>query len=659
MQPDDLFRMAFVQGGKLAPDGKTVVYAVMRTINAPAADPQDVCALWLADRVTGEQRQLTAGMAFDSAPAWSPDGTRIAFLSNRAADTTQIYLIAVDGGEARALTAFPQGVGGGLAWSPDGTRIAFTAKPDAAPPKADAPYRITRSVHRFDRMGNLDRAKQDIFVIEVDAAAPVAADAALRLTDAASSAQSPAWSPDGTRLLYFAFMPPDTFNLFARLYVIPLAADADGARAPYDVLGAWGDAVGTAAWTHDGYAIAFIGRPAAAKIGTKSDVYVIRAVGGTPENRTTKLRLHIGNGLQSDYPAAALGLGGIHVTKENDAYIHVQEGGMAHVYRVALAGVESWIAVTNGERACLLQDVRAGDILFAAADFNHPPDLYTISINAEDERRLTRLNTTLLAQIALPTVEHLLFRSSDGALIEGWMLKPSFGAAPYPTILYIHGGPHSGFGHTFSFDFQMLTGAGYAVLIVNQRGSTGYGDDFANAILGDWGNLDYADLMAGVDDAVAQGLADADRLGVCGLSGGGNLSCWTVGQTRRFKAAVPENPLTNWRSFYGVSDIGVWFSFNELGGHPHEIPDTYARCSPITYAHTCTTPTLLIQGEQDWRCPSEQSEQFYTVLKANGCIAEMLRLPNEAHAGALNGLPVTRRAQNAALLNWMDRYVRA
>ena len=236
------------------------------------------------------------------------------------------------------------------------------------------------------------------------------------------------------------------------------------------------------------------------------------------------------------------------------------------------------------------------------------------------------------------------------------MLPPG-GTAPHPLVLYIHGGPHSGFGHIFSFDFQMLAGAGYAVLFVNQRGSTGYGDEFASQIIGDWGNHDYHDLIAGVDAAIARGLADPERMGVCGLSGGGNLACWIVGQTDRFKAAVPENPVTNWLSFYGVSDIGPWFATAELGGAPHEIPEVYQRCSPITYAHRCSTPTLLIQGEADYRCPAEQSEQFYTVLKANGCVAEMLRLPGSSHASSIRGAPPLRRAQNEALLEWMQRYV--
>ncbi len=265
--------------------------------------------------------------------------------------------------------------------------------------------------------------------------------------------------------------------------------------------------------------------------------------------------------------------------------------------------------------------------------------------------------TDWLASVKLPTVEHLHFKGSDGAAVEGWICLPPEGEAPYPTVLYIHGGPHGAFGNIFHFDTQMLCGAGYAVLLVNHRASTGYGDEFSTAIKGDWGNLDYNDLMAGVDTAIAQGYTDGDKLGCCGLSGGGNLSCWIVANTRRFKAAVPENPVTNWVSMYGVSDISAWFAVEELGGAPHEIPEIYAKCSPITNAHTCTTPTLMLQGEHDWRCPAEQSEQFYTTLKANGCTVEMVRFPNSSHAASIYGAPAIRTAQNDALLGWMNQYV--
>jgi dipeptidyl aminopeptidase/acylaminoacyl peptidase len=257
----------------------------------------------------------------------------------------------------------------------------------------------------------------------------------------------------------------------------------------------------------------------------------------------------------------------------------------------------------------------------------------------------------------MPEIEHLWFAGRDGTPVEGWYLKPQNGAAPYPTVLYIHGGPHIGFGHIFSFDFLMLTGAGYGLLAINQRGSSGYGDEFSTGLHGRWGDVDYGDLMAGVDHAIDAGLADANRVGCCGLSGGGYLTCWIVGQTDRFRAAVPENPVTNWISMYGVSDLGPDVCIPALGGTPSAVIEAYWKASPVAYAHQCKTPTLLLQAETDYRCPAEQSEQFYALLKQNGCPVEMMRFPGGAHAASITGLPAHRRSQNLALLDWMRRYL--
>ena len=214
-------------------------------------------------------------------------------------------------------------------------------------------------------------------------------------------------------------------------------------------------------------------------------------------------------------------------------------------------------------------------------------------------------------------------------------------------------------GNVLSLDFQMLNGAGFAVLLINYRGSLGYGDEFMGAINGRMGELEFADLMAGVDYCIGLGLADPERLGVCGSSYGGFLTCWAVSHSNRFKAAVAENPITNWESWYGVADIAssIALPLEAMGGPPHAAPEVYRRASPIYAAHNCATPTLLIQAERDLRCPAEQSEQFYTVLQANSCVVEMLRLPNVSHGGSSFGPLEARRAQNEALLDWMQRYV--
>ena len=644
--PDDLFRFNFLLDARLSPDRAWVAYVVSRTVVEKDKE-KDCSAIWLLSVETGETRQLTSGLANDMGPSWSPDGGQIAFVSNRGGKN-QIYVIPVAGGEAQGLTSLPQGTGPAPVWSPDGSRIAFTAPPQTEPRNPAAPYRVTRNVYRFDALGWVDDVRQSIYI------APAEGGEALRLTDGGCHCSSPLWSPDGKDILYLLSVRPDSYlpmPIRAALAVV----DLEGRSRV--LVEEWGQ-VGSAAWADGGQSVVFAGIPAGKDIGTQSKLWLIGREGGTPVCRTKHLTFQANGGFQSDMSSFRAWQPRLQVSEDGkSAYVQVQGGGAMGVYRVALHGRESCAQVVAGERACYLMDMRGGRLLFAASTENAPPDLFVANDDGSGERQLTHLNDGFLAGLAMPTLEHLLFAGSDGVQVEGWLMKPTFGTAPYPTILYIHGGPHTAFGRVFHFDFQMLAGAGFAVLLVNHRASTGYGDAFATAVKGDWGNLDYKDLMAGLDVAIARGLVDPDRLGACGLSGGGNLSCWIVGQTDRFKAAVPENPVTNWVSFYGVSDIGPWFAVEELGGKPEEIPDVYRRCSPITYAHRCKTPTLMIQGESDFRCPPEQSEQFYAVLKANGCTVEMLRLPGSYHGGAIAGPPIIRRAQNEALLGWMMRHV--
>ena len=648
--PDDLFQLHFLQSAALAPNGEQIAYSVS---SYDAGDDADDEQLWLLTLATGEQRQLTFGKQRNQAPQWSPDSKTLAFISNRSGKA-QIYLLAAAGGEARQLTDFKQGAGGGVAWSPDGTQLAFSAPPQPDQPHdPNLPYRLTRPVYRFDTLGYLDSAVHDLYVIGV------AGGEARRLTDDGYQNAAPQWSPDGSRLLYVATMTPDSHHaLSAILRTVTLDGQVETVLDH-----SWGHLTGSAAWLPDGRQLAFVGVEAGHPIGTQNNLFVIELASKTIVNRTAGLDRQVGAQLQADMPAGiARQLNKVLVTADGSAaYVQVQSGGTVPIYRVQLTGEPSYAPVVNGDRSCYLLDQHkaTGRLLYAVSDFINPPDLYLAAGNGEQEARLTQLNATFLAGLQQPVVEQIWFPGQDGVQVEGWFIRPAGGSAPYPTILYIHGGPHSAFGAVYHFDTQLLVGAGYGVLLVNQRASTGYGDTFSTAIKGDWGNLDYTDLMAGVDTVIANGWADPDQLGVCGLSGGGNLSCWIVGQTDRFKAAVPENPVTNWQSFYGVSDIGVWFAVEQLGGHPHEIPEVYVRCSPITYAHRCKTPTLLVQGEHDWRCPAEQGEQFYTILKVNDCPVEMVRLPTMPHAGAINGAPKMRRAQNEALLGWMKRYVQS
>ena len=331
---DDLFRLKFLQGAQLSPDGKTVAYAVSHVEKDKAnkeEEEKEYVTIWLLSLETGDARQLTAGLACDSSPQWSPDGTRIAFRSTRGGKP-QIYLIRVDGGEAQALTSLKQGVGSGPVWSPDGKSIAFTAGPAADPPKPGLPYRVTRHIYRFNMMGYLDSVVQDIYVISAEGGEP------RQLTADDWQNAMPQWSPDGREILYNAFMAPDSHAAFlGRLRTV----DLDGEVR--EITSDWGDVL-SAAWTPDGEHIVFCGTPHGRPIGSKNDLWVIDRPGGEPQCRTASLKLGVGGRLQSDMPALLedLFVPRILVTEDGQqAYIQMQDGGTVPVYRIRLAGAES------------------------------------------------------------------------------------------------------------------------------------------------------------------------------------------------------------------------------------------------------------------------------------------------------------------------------
>ena len=646
--PEDLFSFRFVVGADLSTDGTRVVFAQTRIAPGEGEDGEEVehSDLYLLEVEDGTVRRLTLSDSTNSAPAISPDGSKVAFTSSRT-EKPQLWLLPLEGGEPRQLTDLPQGVGGGAVWSRDGTKIAFTAGPQGEPRKPEHPYRVTRTVWRFDNIGVLDDAVQDVYVIDAteDAAKP------LRLTDDRFMNSLPRWSADGRSLVYVASHDPDSHEIVSRLRRVDLEGTVTDLTSPDGL-------VGGHAQMADGR-IAYVLHFERDKVlGSGASLYVLDPVTGTSTQRGSEIEGHVDSGIQPDNPAVFLGEGQqVLSVGDREAIVTVQTGGEVALVRIALDGEESNAVVAGGTRVCVALSVRGSKVLFAAFGFTEPGDLYLVNLDTGEERRLTRLNQDLLAELALPTVVPLRFASVDEAQVEGWFLQPVGAETPLPTLLGIHGGPHSGWGANFNFDHLMFAGAGYGVLLINHRASTGYGDAFGTAIHGDWGNLDYADLMSGVDHTIEEGLADPDRLGVYGISGGGNLTGWVIGHTDRFKAACPENPVFNWFSMYGTSDIGADFSVRELGGAPYEAEDVYRRCSPITYAHRCTTPTLFLQHEADFRCPAEQTEQFFTLLRLNGIPAEMLRFPNTPHGGSIIGPIGHRRAQNEALLDWMNRHV--
>jgi dipeptidyl aminopeptidase/acylaminoacyl peptidase len=628
--PIDELRYKKILSARLSPDGVKAVYSLRQhDIEKESSSAH----LWLIDLESRQTRQLTYSGSLNVSPEWSPDGKTIAFRSDRSGKP-QIYLLPVDGGEAVQFTCLEQGVGGGPVWSPDGAFIAFTAGPEGGESDPSKPFRVTRAVYRFDNIGYLDQAVQNVCIQALHTRE------AKKLTDHRFMAQELRWSPDGSRILYMAGQDPERFDLFsASIHSV------DREKRDTEILGLdWGW-ISAAEWTKDGQGIIFSGTPQGKAMGSKADLWLLKLAGG--EKRC------LSGSIKNGY---VYGFGKFLIDDSDSLLGNIPAHGMEEIWRIAING-KAARALATGERSAHLQDKRGSRVLFIQDTPFNPAELGVIDLDTGTEQIVTHINTAWLEEINLPRLETLHFPNPDGLEIEGWLLLPNEGQPPYPTVLYNHGGPHGCYGYSFRADFQMLAGAGYAVLFINPHGSVGYGEAFSAGLSGNWGLKDYPDLMAGLDYAIQKGWADANRLGVCGLSYGGYLTTFIVGQTSRFKAAVAENPITDLVSRYGTADMGAWGSLGEIGGKPHEIPEVYRRSSPITYAHQCGTPTLLVQGESDYRCPAGQSEQFYTTLRASGCIAEMLRLPNMPHGGSSSGPVAVQKAQNEALLGWMNRYV--
>ena len=628
-------------------DGSNVAYTLITYHDVEIKDheseefpKEERSNIWVLNTKSKKTRQFTFGKV-NFNPCWSPDGKTLAFISKRS-NESQIYIISLDGGEAQQLTEHKVGVSSLPIWSPDVTTIAFTASSLKKEPNTKKPYRYNRDFYRLDAAGNVDHFKQDIFTINV------ATKEVKQLTNDDKHHENPMWSPDGIMLLWltsFSTTGIDAINPIFSTY-------KDGIIS--DHLTGWGYSDIVEWYTNE--SVVLQGRPKERIIGAKDDIYILDLKSNKMECRSDNCDIGIGGVLSGFMPGRDSRANKLLISGDK-VFTSVQNKGKLSIYEFSLTGEKFFSEIIGGERTCYIHSLRNNKIFFLSSNLNKLIDIYSFDLSKFVEDQLTFANNEFLSTKILPETKKIDIKCVDGATTEGFFLLPQ-GTAPFPTLLKIHGGPHAGFGYVFQWDAQLLAGSGYAILMVNHRGSTGYGDKFATAIIGDWGNLDFKDLMSAIDVGIEQGLIDSDKMGCFGISGGGNLSCWIVGNTNRFKAAVPENPLTNWLSFYGVSDIGRWFAISEVGGLPHEVPEKYVKTSPITYAHNCKTPTLMIQHDNDLRCPPEQSEQFYAVLKDAGCVVEMLRMPGTPHGGSHSGSLEIRHTRSQALLDWFGKYVK-
>jgi dipeptidyl aminopeptidase/acylaminoacyl peptidase len=641
MIPEDLTRLSLVTDPQLSPGGRRIAFVVTTL----SEDRDEYLAnIWVTDVDGGSPRHFTAGPRRDLEPRWSPDGTRLAFLSERAPrEKLQLYVMPVDGGEPTKLTTLDNGVSS-VTWSPDGSSLAFVS-PVGGPREPESederrksrPARVITSLkYRLNGEGFIYDRRPHVFVVAIDGTAPV------QLTDGDFIDADPAWAPDGQSIVFVSARHAERDDDDASdLWRVPVKAGAP------QRLTATAGPVLLPAFSPDGRTIAYLARPGRNAFGRNVRVFTIPSTGGDATCLTSAL----------DRSCGALHVRPLWSPDGRSMIVAVEDHGDTGLWRVAAQSGEMPTRVVGGERALNgFSSSADGRLLaFAASDPLAPPEAFVCRADGTGERQLTRMNRAWTEEVALSSPERFRLTRA-GFEIDCWVMRPA-GFVPgqrYPALLNVHGGPHAQYGHGFFDEFQVYAGAGYAVIYANPRGSQGYGEAFTQAVVGDWGGGDYADVMAALDEALRRHpFIDAERLGVLGGSYGGFLTSWTVGHTDRFKAACSERAVNCQYTMFGTSDIGHTFNVVELGGAlPWEDMARYIERSPLTYAKNIVTPLLILHSEEDLRCPIEQAEQLFVALKKLRREVRFVRFPGENHEMSRSGKPRHRLERFRHILEW-------
>jgi acylaminoacyl-peptidase len=647
--PLDVFQLEFASDPQIAPDGGRVVYV---RNGFDIMKDRGRSALWMIRADGSDHRALTDGTTGARSPRWSPDGDRLAYVSS-ADGSSQIWARWMDTGQETKLTTLTKSPGE-LAWSPDGRWIAFTmfvpgepADPIASlPPKPEGadwgpPIRVVeRLQYRADGAGYLENGFTHVFVLPAEGGTP------RQITSGPyHHGGMPAWAPDGRHLLISANRLPDWEYVPQGSEVYEVSV-ADGAiRALTDRKGP----DGSPRVSPDGRQIAYLGYDDREQGYQLTRLYVMNRDGSGQRLVTGSFDRDVGGIVWS---ADGRGLFFQYDEEGNTKVGYVTLDGRVQTVTGDVGGLSLGRPYPGGQFSV----ADGGAIAFTHSRPDHPADVAVVSAGQPVER-LTRLNDDLFSHKRLGDVEELRYRSSfDDRPVQGWLVKPpDFDPArKYPLILEIHGGPFLNYGDRFAAEIQLYAAAGYVVLYTNPRGSTSYGEEFGNLIHHNYPGQDYDDLMSGVDAAIAKGYVDPEQLFVTGGSGGGVLSAWIVGHTDRFRAAVVQKPVINWFSFALNADGPSFFWRYWFPGYPWDHPDHYLKRSPIAYVGNVTTPTMLITGEEDYRTPISESEQFYTALKIRKVPAALVRVPDASHGIASK--PSNLIAKIAYVLGWFERY---
>lgn len=655
-----LYNFRLVSDPQISPDGKHVIFSLSRIDRKSEKKYSD---LWLIHLQDERLQQFTFGDYTDTQARWSPDGSSIAFLSNRKEEKQmQLYILPFGGGEARPLTDM-EGSFANYEWSPNGTQIVAQFRKKDAEVKAReedeqkkklgvVARHITHLGYKQDGAGYLPQEKWHIWRIDVDNGE------ATQLTEGDFNETQPTWSPDGERILFVSNRHPN----------YPLHPDE---TSLYTVPSAGGDIEeiqtrkgqkSSPAFSPDGRKVAYFGNEESGHWYQNTSLFIVPTSGGDAKNVSLAHDINVSPSTLGDskgstpFPSPIWALDG-----ERIFSVITRHGSQPVVaFKADGSGYEQITEQGSAAEGFSL-DRQQTKLVYPAGSLEGPEQVTVQPLDNGQAKVLTRFNQSWMNEIEWGELEEKWLDTPAGTRLHGWILKPpGFDAnKTYPSILEIHGGPYTQYGRFFMHEFHFFAAHGYVVSFCNPRGSQGYGEAHAGAIANNWGTVDFDDVMAWADYVASLPYIDSERMGVTGGSYGGYLTSLIIGKTDRFKAAVAQRLVSNLISFYGSSDM-TWGVENLvcLPDQPWNDLDNYWRQSPIAYIGNATTPTLIIHSEMDYRCDREQGEQIFAALQRRGVPSEMVLFPEESHGLSRNGRTDRRVQRLTHMLRWFDTYLK-
>ncbi|KIL47360.1 S9 family peptidase [Jeotgalibacillus campisalis] len=653
---EDLCSIHSATDPRWSPDGKEVIFV---KTHIDSEKHTYVSNLYHFDVADGEISQWTFGEEKVSSPRWSPDGEKIVFVSNRSGKN-QLYLLSKRGGEAKQCTDAEHGAAHPV-WAPCSTKIAFSTaleKGETIPKDEKASEEknknelnvfVTSTMkYKADGTGLLDEKEQHIAIIDLSK------NEVTQITHGDNSYTLHDWSPDGEKILYTTNDEADNkdFSFNNELYLFSLKdLTRDKVRTSEGY-------VSGASWSPNGKKVAYAASDRTYENASHAKLWVFDSTTGENQCITAGIDAPLGDFAVADIQQGAVMQSAVWNDDES-FYFVLSDQGSVSLYFGSTKG-EVYPAL-SGDHHVYGFDVHGGSqqVIAAISTPVNPGDLHVLHIPTGKNTQVTNVNKDILESVEIVQPESIVFNGGEDWEVHGWLMKPAgfTEGEKYPLVLEIHGGPHAMYANTFFHEMQLLAAQGYAVVFVNPRGSHGYGQKFVNAVRGDYGGNDYNDLMAAVDYVIEEyDFIDENRLGVTGGSYGGFMTNWIVGHTDRFKAAVTQRCISNWISFYGVSDIGYYFSEWQIQADLNDI-DTLWKHSPLAYVNSINTPLLIMHSEKDYRCPIEQAEQLYIALKKQEKTTTLVRFPESDHNLSRTGKPKLRIERLHHVIEWFGKYL--